>query len=343
MTAREFWRNSPAARTRNQKSVEAVIERNKQHAHPMQELNKKRYVELSKREVLVDESRETEQGKYRYIEAAYWENQASKDEDTKEKPGRVKLEDKQRSREIFADGVNSFNVHYQETGNSRIKEYDVRGVVSVRRMDNGLFVPRSLVPEVAAIKTVTDKVNTALESDGGAGYQFTATALENAPGGGSTIENIVVVSAAAVAAVAALDSGLITIVRHSTFRARFTVSSLAGRTGLKFTIKPDSASLGTLSDAQSLIQIDESAGLEIVNASTGGVDSSKGSITYVDDTHVDVYIDQTVTGLLLAGSRMPYSIKMLNSAGDDTEITSVDYPGGAKTLARVLNGVSQTI
>lgn len=37
--------------------------------------------------------------------------------------------------------------------------------------------------EVAAIKTVTDKVSTALESDGGAGYQFTTTALENAPSG----------------------------------------------------------------------------------------------------------------------------------------------------------------
>lgn len=152
----------------------------------------------------------------------------------------------------------------------------------------------------------------------------------------------VVVQASSVAAVAALDSGQITIVRYSTYRARFTTSSLAGRTGLKFTLKSAVPTLGSMADAESLIQIDESAGLVIVNGSTVGVTSANGSITYVDDTHVDVFIDETVTGLLTAGSRMPYSIKMLNSAGDDTEITSVDYPGGAQTLARVLEGVSRT-
>lgn len=108
----------------------------------------KKFNELSQREVLVSEPRENERGKFRYVECAYWEDRKSKDEDTKEKPGRVKLEDKQRSREIFADGVNSFNVHYQETGNSRIKIYDVRGVPHFKRMDSGLLVPHDKASEI---------------------------------------------------------------------------------------------------------------------------------------------------------------------------------------------------
>lgn len=37
---------------------------------------------------------------------------------------------------------------------------------------------------LAAVKTVTDKIDTALEADGASGYQFTELALENAPAGG---------------------------------------------------------------------------------------------------------------------------------------------------------------
>lgn len=48
--------------------------------------------------------------------------------------------------------------------------------------------------EVAAIKAVTDKLDTALEDDGSSGYQFTTLALENAPTGGAgtapTVEEI---------------------------------------------------------------------------------------------------------------------------------------------------------
>lgn len=38
--------------------------------------------------------------------------------------------------------------------------------------------------EIAAIKTVTDKLNTGLEADGASGYQWTTLSLENAPAGG---------------------------------------------------------------------------------------------------------------------------------------------------------------
>lgn len=106
----------------------------------------RKFHELGVREVLVDELRENERGKYRYIEAAYWEDSVSKGSDTVKRPGRVPLSIA-RGR-VFSDGVNSFKIHYQETGNSRIKEYDVRGVPSWRRMDSGLFVPMVDVPKI---------------------------------------------------------------------------------------------------------------------------------------------------------------------------------------------------
>lgn len=42
--------------------------------------------------------------------------------------------------------------------------------------------------DVSSIKAVTDKLDTALEADGAAGYQFTTLALENAPTGGDATE-----------------------------------------------------------------------------------------------------------------------------------------------------------
>lgn len=39
--------------------------------------------------------------------------------------------------------------------------------------------------DAAAVKVVTDKLNTALESDGAGGYQYTTLSLENAPAGGT--------------------------------------------------------------------------------------------------------------------------------------------------------------
>lgn len=153
----------------------------------------------------------------------------------------------------------------------------------------------------------------------------------------------VVVSAVSVAATAANDSGALTITRHSTYRTRFTgLNSLAGRTGLKFSIKPDVKTLGTTADSAALLLIDENAGLEVVNGGAAD-DSSLASITVIDDTTVDLYIDEEITGLLTAGVRKPYSFKLLDSAGDDQEITSVDYANNATTLARVLEAVTRAV
>jgi hypothetical protein len=58
---------------------------------------------------------------------------------------------------------------------------------AVTKIQNGLSTAAALTTvgnNITSVKTVTDKLNTALEDDGAAGYQFTTVALENAPAGG---------------------------------------------------------------------------------------------------------------------------------------------------------------
>lgn len=173
------------------------------------------------------------------------------------------------------------------------------------------------------------------------------------PNGASIAEDIaaipiistVVVSAASVAATAAADSGILTITRYSTFRARITgLGNLADRTGLKFVLKPSIRTLKHTTDAQALLVIDEAAGLEILSAAAAG-DSSLASLAVIDEDEgtVDLFIDETVCGLLASRERAPYSFKKLIAGGDDQELTSVDYPGGATTHARILEAVTQEV
>lgn len=157
--------------------------------------------------------------------------------------------------------------------------------------------------------------------------------------------NSIVVSATSVAATAANDSGALTITRFSTYRAQITgLGSLAGRSGLKFVLKPSVRALKHTTDAQALLVIDEDTGLETLNAAAAD-DPSLASLTVVDEDSgtVDLFIDESVCGLLASRTRAPYSFKKLIAGGDDQELTSVDYQGGATTHARILEAVAREV
>jgi hypothetical protein len=151
----------------------------------------------------------------------------------------------------------------------------------------------------------------------------------------------VVVSSTAVAAIAANESGRLTIVRHTTFSVQITgLGSLADRSKIYLSIKRTTAK----SDNEAIVRISDTIGLERVNGGSV-IDPTGGSLTVDDEDDGDITVDMdpAATPLVPLFDDIPYDIKIVRTNGRVDVLTSVDYPAGATTRARCLDPVTHAI
>lgn len=98
------------------------------------------------------------------------------------------------------DSLEAVRDHQQTAAAAALTSYDppTNAEMEARTLAAASYATASALATVDsvvdAIKVTTDKLDTTLESDGGSGYQYTETALENGPagegGGGATAEEI---------------------------------------------------------------------------------------------------------------------------------------------------------
>jgi hypothetical protein len=161
--------------------------------------------------------------------------------------------------------------------------------------------------------------------------------LASAIDAGSTV----VVSSAAFLAADDTDTGLITIVRYTTFTRQITgLGSLTNRAELYFSIKRSPSQ----DDDDSLIRISEGTGLERINGAAAG-DAAGASLVVDDQDDGDVTITmvKAITSTLPLFDNAAHDFKIIRTNGDVDVLTSVDYPSGASTRARSLNPVTHAL
>jgi hypothetical protein len=120
---------------------------------------------------------------------------------------------------------------------------------------------------------------------------------------------------------AAISGGTITIHRGDSLSASITgMGDISGRSKLWFTVKAEHDD----TDAQSIIQIEETAGLVYLNAADASARAANGSITVTDEDAGDITIalDETETDDLVPIRRLYYDVQMLTAAGAVTTLAN---------------------
>lgn len=187
--------------------------------------------------------------------------------------------------------------------------------------------------EVAAIKTIVDKIDTAMELDG-AVYRFTTNALEQAPAGGgggggdATLANQTAILdqldlIQARTDMISVDSEInitpavvgttMSIVRGCTLTANFSgLGALTGRTALYITVKHDLED----GDEDAVFKIEESAGLQVLNGSYYASSGGSITVTNANTGALTVTLTAAAAKLLNASGRkkLYYDMKMVNGA-----------------------------
>lgn len=92
------------------------------------------------------------------------------------------------------------------------------------------------------------------------------------------------------------------------------LGSLAGRTRLWFTVKGDKND----SDSESVVQIEETAGLVTLNGAAGT--AAQGDITVTDEVlgNITITMEEAATRLLPPDTGYHYDVQVLTSSGTDT-------------------------
>jgi len=132
----------------------------------------------------------------------------------------------------------------------------------------------------------------------------------------------------------ALEGGVITILRGDSLSVSITdLGDISGRSKLWFTVKTSRAH----TDAQSIIQIEETDGLKYLNATDASARAANGDIT-VDDAvagDITITLDEVETDDLVPNERLYYDVQMLTAAGAVTTL--------ALDMARVTADVSRVV
>jgi hypothetical protein len=131
----------------------------------------------------------------------------------------------------------------------------------------------------------------------------------------------------------ALEGGVISITRGDSLSVSITgLGDISGRTKLWFTVKTNRAN----TDAQSIIQIEESAGLLYINGAVATV-AGNGSITVTDAVagNITVALDEAETDDLEPTGRLYYDVQVLTAAGNVTTLSS--------DLCRVIADVTRVV
>jgi hypothetical protein len=140
--------------------------------------------------------------------------------------------------------------------------------------------------------------------------------------------------ATSVAVAAALEGGVITILRGDSLSVSITgLGDISGRSKLWFTVKDRRSD----TDAQAIIQIEETAGLVYLNAADASARAANGDIT-VDDAvagDITITLDEVETDDLVPNARLYYDVQMLTAAGAVTTL--------ALDVARVTADVSRVV
>jgi hypothetical protein len=141
-------------------------------------------------------------------------------------------------------------------------------------------------------------------------------------------------ASASSAIAVALEAGVVSIHRGDSLSVAITdLGDISGRSKLWFTVK--NKRLDT--DAQSIIQIEETAGLIYLNAADASARAANGDIT-VDDAvagDITVTLDEVETDDLEPNARLYYDVQMLTAAGAVTTL--------ANDMARVVADVTRTV
>jgi len=136
----------------------------------------------------------------------------------------------------------------------------------------------------------------------------------------------------AVAIAAAVAGSVVTIHRGDSLSASITgLGDISGRSKLWFTVKTSDED----ADAESIIQIEETAGLVYLNGAAGT--AGLGTIT-VDDAaagDITITLDETATDDLVPAVNLLYDVQMLTAAGAVSTLTG--------NLARITADVSRVV
>ena len=119
----------------------------------------------------------------------------------------------------------------------------------------------------------------------------------------------------ATAVTAAVSGSDITIHRGDSLSASITaLGDISGRSKLWFTVKDSLADI----DANSIIQIELTAGLVYLNAADASARAANGSITVddEDDGDITIVLDEVETDDLVIQSGLSYDVQMLSTGGD---------------------------
>jgi hypothetical protein len=169
-------------------------------------------------------------------------------------------------------------------------------------------------------KSYTVYIEATVDSDtGGISYGFTV------------VRSYASVSSAIATAI---EGGVISIQRGDSLSVAITdLGDISGRSKLWFTVKESRSH----TDAQSIIQIEETAGLVYLNGADASARAANGDIT-VDDAvagDITVTLDEVETDDLVPEGRLYYDVQMLTAAGAVTTL--------AMDMARVVADVSRVV
>lgn len=141
-------------------------------------------------------------------------------------------------------------------------------------------------------------------------------------------------ASASSAIAAAIEGGVISIQRGDSLSVAITdLGDISGRSKLWFTVKASRSH----TDAQAIIQIEETAGLVYLNGADASARAANGDIT-VDDAaagDITVTLDEVETDDLVPDGRLYYDVQMLTAAGAVTTL--------AMDMARVVADVSRVV
>ncbi len=138
----------------------------------------------------------------------------------------------------------------------------------------------------------------------------------------------------AVSIAAAVAGSVVTIHRGDSLSASITgLGDISGRSKLWFTVKTGDGD----TDAESIVQIEETAGLVYLNGADASARAANGDIT-VDDASagdITVTLDETETDDLTPTTNLLYDVQMLTAAGAVSTLTA--------NLARVTADVTRAV
>ena len=213
-----------------------------------------------------------------------------------------------------ADAVPDYRVYEDETGTAILTG-------SMAKLDDanttGFYTEQIACTAANGFedgKSYTVYIEATVDSDtGGICYGFRA----QTPVWSESVRTLTQAAASVIAAVSGSD---ITIKRGDSLSASLTgLGDISGRSKLWFTVK---TSLNH-TDAKSIIQIEETAGLVYLNAADASARAANGSIT-VDDAaagNITIALDEAETDDLVPVAALQYDVQMLDSSGDVTTLT----------------------